>query len=170
VRLVAAAVVALAAAIWVALIAAAPRLVSPTSGDATVLVAAWAYRAGALICHQQAGRSFDTGGVQWPVCARCTGLYAGGAAGALMAWVALAAGRRRALPPVLPLRRWRAFTVAGALPLLAAWAAEHGLGLALSNLARFETALPLGAVVAMVVVFWAGGVRFEDSAPVTAIH
>jgi hypothetical protein len=163
-------VVVLAAASWVALLAAAPRLVASASGDAAAVTAAWTYRAGALICHQQTGRSFATGGVQWPVCARCTGLYAGGAAGALLAWIALAAAGRRQRPPSFSLSRWRWCTAASALPLLAAWIAEHALGLGLSNLARFGTALPLGAVVAMVVGFWAGGARFDDNAGATAIH
>jgi len=170
VRLCAAAVVVLAAASWVALLAAAPRLVAPASGDAAAFAAAWTYRAGALICHQQTGRSFATGGVQLPVCARCTGLYAGGAVGARLAWFALAAARRVRRPPSRSLSRWRWGTAASALPLLAAWTAEHVMGLGVSNLVRFGTALPLGAVVAMVVVCWAGGAHFDDSADATAIH
>ena len=169
-RLSAAAIVVLAAASWVAVLAAAPRLVTSASGDAAVWAAAWVYRAGGLLCHQQTGRSFATGGVQLPVCARCTGLYAGGAAGAVLAWLALAAASRRRRPPSLSLSRWRWLTALSALPLLAAWTAEHAMGLGVSNLARFGTALPLGAVVATVVVFWAGGARFDDSAAATAIH
>jgi uncharacterized membrane protein len=168
VRLAAAAVIALAAAGWVALLVAAPRLISSADGDAAVASAAWAYRAGALVCHQQAGRSFARGGVPLPVCARCTGLYAGGAGGALLAWLAVAAARRR--PLALSLLRWRWLTGVSALPLLAAWTVEHVLGLGVTNLARFTTALPLGAVAAMVVVIWAGGGRFDDSGAATAIH
>ena len=37
------------------------------------------------VCHQRPERSFHVAGVQLPVCARCTGLYVSGAAGALAA-------------------------------------------------------------------------------------
>jgi hypothetical protein len=37
------------------------------------------YRIGSLICHQRPERSFSLFGAQLPVCARCTGIYAGAA-------------------------------------------------------------------------------------------
>ena len=43
----------------------------------------WLYAVGWLICHQRPERSFHLAGAQLPVCARCLGLYAGGAAGAI---------------------------------------------------------------------------------------
>lgn len=49
-------------------------------------LAAFVYAAGSLVCHQLPERSFHVAGVQLPVCARCTGLYIGAVAGALM-WV-----------------------------------------------------------------------------------
>lgn len=169
-RLVPAAVVVFAAASWAALLGGAPLLVSPTSSDAAVVAAAFVYRAGSVLCHQQHGRSFELDGTQLPVCARCTGLYAGGAAGAALAWLGLLAHWRRAAAPRLSIDRWRVLAVASALPMLAAWAGEHGLGVGVTNLIRFTTALPLGAAVAAIVVAWAGGARFHDSPAATAIH
>lgn len=165
-----AAVVVLAAASWAALLCGAPLLVSPASSDPAVVAAALVYRAGSVLCHQQHGRSFELDGTQLPVCARCTGLYAGGAAGAVLAWLGLLTRRRRAAAPQLSIDRWRILAVVSALPMLAAWAGEHGLGVGVTNLVRFTTALPLGAAVAAIVVAWAGGARFQDSPDVTAIH
>jgi len=165
-----AAAVVVAAAAWLALLAGAPLLLGPASSDAAAVTAAWVYRAGAVLCHQQEGRSFAVHGTQLAVCARCTGLYAGGAAGALLAWILLATARGRARTPSLPLARWRAIAVASGLPMLVAWAAEHAVGAGVSSLARFATALPLGACVAAIVVAWAGGARIDDTPPATAIH
>jgi uncharacterized membrane protein len=39
------------------------------------------YVVGAVVCHQIPERSFHFSGIQFPVCARCTGLYLGGAVG-----------------------------------------------------------------------------------------
>jgi uncharacterized membrane protein len=94
------------------------------------------------ICHQQPERSFHIAGVQLAVCARCLGLYAGGAAGALMAW-------RRALSA--PSRVRRALLLS-ALPTAFTVALEW-LGLWLpSNMIRFASAVPLGAVASWVFV------------------
>jgi len=43
--------------------------------DRPALGAAVVYLAGGRICHQRPERSFATRDVQWPVCARCSGLY-----------------------------------------------------------------------------------------------
>jgi uncharacterized membrane protein len=170
VKLLPAAVVVLAAGAWAALVAGAPRLVSTASSDPAAFVAAWIYRAGGLLCHQQPARSFSVDGVPLPVCARCTGLYAGAAAGAALAWVGLLAARRRADAIGLSLGRWRRLALVCGLPMLVAWIGEHILGASVTNVARFVTALPLGAVAAAIVVCWAGGARFRDSLPATAIH
>jgi hypothetical protein len=102
-----------------------------------------------------------------PVCARCAGLYAGGALGALaaLAWLIRSANAVR-----LPLGRARAAAVACGLPTLAAWAGEHLGGLPVPALARAALGLPLGAAVAAIVTFWAGGAVFEDAPPGTALH
>jgi hypothetical protein len=170
VRLLPAALVVIAAAAWAGMVGSAPLLLSPASDDRAVFAAAWVYRAGSILCHQQTGRSLAIHGVQLPVCARCAGLYAGGAAGAALAWLGLFAAWRRGAGPHLSIDRWRVAAVVSGLPLLVAWTGEHGLGVSVSNLGRFTTALPLGASVAAIVVFWAGSVPFHDSPPATAIH
>src|SRR5438093_145990 len=53
------------------------------------------YRAGSVLCHQRPERSFHLFSMQMPVCARCTGIYAGGA----LVAAALAIGRRRPAVP-----------------------------------------------------------------------
>jgi hypothetical protein len=102
-----------------------------------------------------------------PVCARCFGLYAGGAAGALAAAVWVFAARK---PLTLPLTRWRWAAAACALPTLGAWAGEHLVGLPVSGSARALCAIPLGAALAAIVTTWAGGGAFEDTAPGSRLH
>jgi hypothetical protein len=66
---------------WVALVVAAPLALA----HGYALLPTIVYEAAGLICHQRADRSFHLAGVQLPVCARCFGLYASGAAGAVAA-------------------------------------------------------------------------------------
>jgi len=91
----------------------------------------------ALVCHQQAERSFNLFGGSIAVCARCLGIYIGATAGLMVQ---------------LPRRiAWRCLLVAAALNL-ADWLAEfgglHGNWLA----ARFVLGLALGAAAAMLVI------------------
>lgn len=127
-------VVAGATVAWVAVLLGAPYL-SQASGGAVGLV----YVVGGLICHQAPDRSFHVAGAQLPVCARCLGLYLGGAAGAVL-WM------------VGPWRRWRPLRREVAVMLLATAAvptavtvagALAGLGDP-SNAWRAVLALPLG--------------------------
>jgi uncharacterized membrane protein len=68
---------------WMGLQTAAAVWASDASiGVSTYAVVAGVYFAGALICHQRPERSFHLGIAQWPVCARCAGLYAGATLGA----------------------------------------------------------------------------------------
>lgn len=112
--------------------------------DRPALGAAVVYLAGGRICHQRPERSFATRGVQWPVCARCSGLYLAAPFGAL----ALFARRRSSAP----LRLLALAAIPTALTLLWEWG---GMGTP-SNLIRFTTALPLGAAVMWVLVQVAG--------------
>ena len=152
---------------WAAWIAAAPALAADAPSRPAVWASAAAYRAGALICHQQDARSLHVGGVRMPVCARCFGLYAGGAAGAFLAAVWIARARRA---PVLPLARWRCAAVACGIPTLAAWAGEHVAGLPVPGAARAWLAVPLGAAVGAIVALWAGGAAFDDTPAGSALH
>jgi uncharacterized membrane protein len=102
------------------------------------------YAVASRICHQRPERSFHSGGVQWPVCARCSGLYLAAPVGALAGLVSIA--RRR------PARRRLWWLVAAAVPTAVTFGAEV-LGLAApSNLTRAVAALPLGAMIAFVLV------------------
>ena len=159
--------VAVLATGWAGWLAAAPGLSADARSRPALWASAAAYRAGAVICHQQDARSLHVNGLRMPVCARCFGLYAGGAAGALLAAVWVLAARR---PLRLPLARWRRAAVACGIPTLAAWAAEHVAGLAVSGAARALLAVPLGAAVAAILTLWSGGAAFEDTPAGSALH
>jgi len=95
----------------------------------------------ALVCHQQAGRSFFLLGGSVAVCARCLGIYVGAAVGLL-----IRISRRLA---------WRLFVAAGAVSLVD-WLAEaaglHGNWV----LVRFVLGCALGVAAAMQVASAAG--------------
>jgi uncharacterized membrane protein len=104
--------------------------------------AAILHRGAALVCHQRPDRSFHLEGARLPVCARCSGLYAGGALGSVLGWVA--ALRR--------VRGARAVLLAAAVPTAVTVGVEWA-GLApLSNAARAAAGLPLGAAAGWVFV------------------
>jgi uncharacterized membrane protein len=94
---------------------------------------------GHFICHQRPERSFFVGRQQLPVCARCSGLYAGAALAGPFA-IALASG----------LASGRARWVLGlaAAPTLVTWALEFAGLVPFSSAARFAAALPLGFAAA----------------------
>ncbi len=112
-------------------------------------IVATVYVAASRVCHQRPERSFHTDGVSWPVCGRCSGLYLGGAVGALVAVGALR--RRRPAPQQLA---WLAFA---ALPTAVTLGLEWTGVAAISNAVRALAALPLGALVAVVLVRTAAG-------------
>lgn len=119
---------AIAAALWLMAIVMAP---------------AAAFAAGHFICHQRPERSFFLHGRQLPVCARCTGLYAGAALGAPIA-IALGASLAR--------NRARWLLGAAALPTAITWSLEFVAGMPFPNAARFVAALPLGFAAAWLVL------------------
>ena len=53
-----------------------------------------------VICHQRAGAFVSSATVPLPVCARCTGLYAGAAIAAIVPSIWLSRAGRGARPPV----------------------------------------------------------------------
>jgi uncharacterized membrane protein len=151
-RLVSLITLAFALLIWnVALLAAPAGTMRTTSG--------LTYMAGALICHQQPERSFHRDGAQYPVCARCHGLYAGAMLGVL-AWVGLA-GVQRA--PRARAQRWlsphslRALLALVALPTLVTVALAWTGVWDAPNLLRALLAVPLGLAIAVVVAAVAAG-------------
>jgi uncharacterized membrane protein len=126
------------AVVWAALLLLAP--LAPRE-------AALVYDLAGRVCHQRADRSFHLAEVQLPVCARCSGLYASGAAAAVAAWLI----RRRSVV-AHDARAVRLLFAAAAAPTVATVAFEW-LGLAApSNLARAAAALPLGAAAGWIFV------------------
>jgi uncharacterized membrane protein len=107
------------------------------------------YAAASKVCHQRPERSFHTAGVKWPVCGRCSGLYLAAPIGALVAGIAIR--RRRSAP------RQLAWLALAAVPTAITLAVEW-LNLApVSNVVRALAALPLGAMIAFVLVRAAAG-------------
>lgn len=131
---------ALVAVAWLTVLVIAPM--APAPGAALL------YSVGAYICHQLPERSLHLGAFQLPVCARCLGLYAGAALGALAPVVA----RRHGLfgGDVGSSARW-VITVA-ALPTVLTVLLEWGGTWPSSNVVRLLAGLPLGAAAAFVVV------------------
>ena len=101
------------------------------------------YSAASLVCHQRPDRSFSTSGVQWPVCGRCAGLYLAAPFGAIGARLLRSGSRGE--------RAVMALAIAGA-PTAASWLAEHLAGIPQSNIMRAVLAVPLGTVVAYILV------------------
>ena len=107
------------------------------------------YATGGLICHQRPERSFFLNGHQFPVCARCTGLYLSAAMG-IIGWLALKIARRWSSLPFDP-RLAKRVVILSAIPtavsfmtgVLGIWDG--------SNLTRAMLAIPVGASAGAVV-------------------
>lgn len=137
---------------WNAALVAAPASAPPTLSAAT-------YLAGSLVCHQLPERSFHHAGAQYPVCARCLGLYLGAGIGVL-AWAAVAGTGGRPRASIAPAIEWsviRPALLIAALPTLLtvalAWTGAYDA----SNTLRALFALPLGAATAAIVAAVAAG-------------
>jgi uncharacterized membrane protein len=127
---------------WVVLLATAP------SAALGAPLSAITYAFGSVLCHQRPERSFYAGLAQVPVCARCSGIYLGAVAGALVAMVASAplnGSRLRTRAGI------RTALVASAIPTAVTWLLEAAGIWAASNAIRFIAALPVGAAVAVTV-------------------
>jgi uncharacterized membrane protein len=107
------------------------------------------YAAGGLICHQRPERSFFLDGHQFPVCARCTGLYLSAAIG-IAGWLSLKMARRWTSFPFDP-RLAKRMVLISAIPtavsfmtgVLGMWDG--------SNVTRAMLAIPFGASAGAVV-------------------
>ena len=107
------------------------------------LLLAIIFTAGGLICHQRPERSFFLDGHQFPVCARCTGLYLSGALG-IAGWLAFKIARQWTSLPFDPALAKRMMlisvlptAVSLATGLLGIWDG--------SNVTRALLAIPFGA-------------------------
>jgi uncharacterized membrane protein len=131
---------------WVALLVSAPVLPAALSG--------LTYAAGSFICHQLPERSFHLTGFQLPVCARCLGIYAGGAAGVAFALATARRATARALDASARFSQTTAWALAlgGAAPTALTVILET-IGLWYpSNTARAVAGAMLGAPIAFAVV------------------
>jgi uncharacterized membrane protein len=138
-----AAALAAGALLWAGTLLLAPFALQRGAGVS--MASALIYQGASLICHQKPERSFHLAGIQLPVCARCTGLYLSGAAGAVVAW---SGWRRR---PSMP-RATRTALALAALPTALTFGLEFA-GLAHpSNIVRAVAALPLGAAAGWIFV------------------
>lgn len=81
--------------LWLAAILAAPHALHAAPRDPARLAAGAVYLAGRVVCHQRPERSFVSAGHPLPVCARCTGVYAGAPLACLFALLAPAGRLRR---------------------------------------------------------------------------
>jgi uncharacterized membrane protein len=110
-------------------------------------IVAIVYAIGSVVCHQLPERSFHLWGAQMPVCARCTGIYAGAAIAPLL-WYVL----RRVRVQADATYAARTALVLGALPTIATLAYEWTTGVMPSNTIRALAGLPLGAAIAAIVL------------------
>src|SRR4051812_10677721 len=93
------------ALLWPAALAAATRIAAlPQRGDAAYLLSAAVYFSAGLLCHQRPERSFYLWGTQFPVCARCAGIYAGAALGVIAELVRLKPDATSAAAPSVGLK------------------------------------------------------------------
>ena len=135
-------VLVVASVAWLGALLLAPMAIA-SNGYVTSAGAAGLYSAGARICHQRPERCFWIHGRPMPVCARCTGLYAGAAvAGPLTLLLASRLSTRRA----------RTLATVAAVPTLVTWGTEMAGLIHPTNAVRFAAALPLGFVAAWLVV------------------
>lgn len=93
-------------------------------------------------CHHRPDRSFFWRGKPFPFCARCTGLYTGYAAGAVLVWL---------FPADL---RWGLLVI----PLLIDGYTQHREWRTSTNLLRFLTGLPAGVGVVLFSFSLAGSI------------
>jgi uncharacterized membrane protein len=151
-------VIALAAVVlatgWVAVLIAAPLL----PGWAGAMV----YGIGSFVCHQIPERSFHLAGFQLPVCARCLGIYLGASAGAGVVWMRASSGQR--LISIAPVTA-RRLAVAAAIPTLVTVALEFARIWYPSNIARALAGVPLGAMIALVVMSALATLHYDECVP-----
>ena len=129
-------------ALWAMSVVTAPYLASHArSSDAALHAAVVPYLFGSVICHQQAERSFHANGTQWPVCARCAGLYLLAPFGVVWALVTR---------PPRPQRTsaLRVALLAAALPTIVTVFVEAADLYQPTNLVRAVAAMPLGFTTA----------------------
>ena len=170
-----------ASAAWAVLLVAAPFLASRAHASpfASALIVG-VYGIGSLVCHQLPERSYHLWTAQMPVCARCAGIYFGAVLGAVASAFRRADALRHPatsghiridvtprVPPVLragearrsatrggrsPARRARVVLAVGATPTLLTLVYEWTTANMPSPAIRAAAGVPIGLVVAWLVV------------------
>jgi uncharacterized membrane protein len=139
----------IAATLWAAAILVAPRVVA-VGAEHPVLsgLGGLTYVVGSLVCHQRPERSFHLAAVQYPVCARCMGIYLAAPVGIILGMWGVGGSRRsRRFPVSIVYRRWRLILGVAILPTAVSIIVERlggptGLG------SRAVAAVPLGLAAA----------------------
>lgn len=153
----------LAAALWMFVLVGAPHAVTHVAPTEPLFVAAtMVYVVGSVVCHQQAARSFHLDETQLPVCARCTGLYAGAPLGLLLA---LPLVTRRGAPREGRPNGWgqlRAVLILAAIPTAVTVVTEGAGVVQVTDVVRAVAAVPLSAAVAAIVGLTLGGALGDD--------
>ena len=132
--------------IWAAAIPLAAFAASRPSAPAAVYgFALTVYAVGRIVCHQLPARSFHVWGMSLPVCARCTGIYVGAAATAVL----LRGSRLRVRANRFGGRfEPRLVLLAALAPTGATLIFEWTMGVTPANWVRALAGVPLGAAVA----------------------
>jgi uncharacterized membrane protein len=139
----------IAAVAWAMALPAATYVAGTVPPESPLAAAsALVYGFGSVVCHQRPERSLWSWNVVWPVCARCAGLYVGGA----LVGIAVLVGPRS---PSRRLKLWRhaqgAIAIA-ALPAVVSLLYEWSTGRVPGNALRLVTGLPIGFTVLAVIV------------------
>jgi uncharacterized membrane protein len=124
----------------VALIVAAP--IAASQGHTAI--AAAIYNTFSYLCHQIPERSFHIGGLQFAVCSRCTGLYAGFAF-ATLGYPLFKSLKRIDTPPII-------WLLLAAVPLAIDFALGYFSIWQNNHFSRFTTGALLGAVAAVFII------------------
>jgi uncharacterized membrane protein len=136
---------------WAAALPAATLVASRPAVSSSYLFGFAVYVIGSFVCHQRPERSFHLWAHQMPVCARCTGIYAGAAFSALLWPMAqrfpVIARRLESLIARSP----KGFALVACAPAAATLVYEWTTGVTPSNWIRAVSGLCLGTGVALLV-------------------
>jgi len=145
--------------VWALLLPLAPFAASqPAPAPFWYALAFLVYGAGSVVCHQLPERSFFLAAAQFPVCARCAGIYVGAALAAL-SYVASGFSRTGAAHAATNLTPRLVLAIA-AVPTAATLAYEWTTGDMPSHAIRALSGVPLGAAI-VVVIAGVGGRTFS---------
>lgn len=133
-----------ATALWAGTLVVATRAAAdPHPGGIQYLFSATVYLVGSVICHQRPERSFHFWGAQFPVCARCAGIYVGAVIAAIAAAI-----RGKGDTSYVP----RSMVAIAVLPTVVTLMFEWTTGVMPGNWIRAAAGFPLGAAVAWATV------------------